>query len=701
MQRSRILSLAIVVLLLTTIVGIRLIQLQAMEWRQHALRASSMHRSVRYIPGPRGEIQDAYGVSLASDIPVIRATFLLSELEPVRWVARRLARTIGTSDTGFPWDEEALWSSLQQARQSFRPKIIQGVPLEEHPWLKNIDLRRGNKLARAIKRRPEDFPGIRVEPADGHCTVYIDPGQLLAGEVAIRRLERLLDLPVDELWGRIESIYARVQDHEIDIQEREWIFRRQRHLLLDEVPDQLVVELSTHPENWPGIHLEEVHERVHSRDPHLGQLLGYAGLPTDREISRWKQRQEPIVDRLALRDLRTFEVLRPFSHHSADRVGRSGLEKLLEDQLRGTPGAEVRILDHRRRLVGSPLQVAPAERGQDVVLNIDSEFSEQCGLYLQEAGIGKGAVAVIDVASGKTIGWTSLPGQGMEVYRDRNLYAERSASNEGWFHDRVCSWPIDPGSTFKTVVALVALQNGLVTGSEKILCDGILDAAEPNRNRCANHPRGLELDLPLALSRSCNVYFYKLGQRLGIDGIVDGARRFGLWSPTSCGLSFEASGIAPTTNPAGTAIGRGFTTTVLQMAQVALSISCRGDTPGISVIGKLAGDPVQPDIELRHFETVIDGMVSAVRDRAGTASKPEYQLREFDLAVKTGTAQISNSPTGNNHAWIIGFAPVVDPLIAFAISAQDVPGHGGDTCAPVLAKILQWLVEERGMELQR
>ena len=89
MQRSRILSLAILVLLLTTVVGIRLVQLQALEWRQHALRASSMHRSVRYIPGPRGEILDNQGILLAGDVPVIRATFLLSELEPVRWVARR------------------------------------------------------------------------------------------------------------------------------------------------------------------------------------------------------------------------------------------------------------------------------------------------------------------------------------------------------------------------------------------------------------------------------------------------------------------------------------------------------------------------------------------------------------------------------------------------------------------------------------
>lgn len=700
MQRSRILPLAILILLLTVVVGLRLVQLQAMEWREHALRASSIHRSVRYIPAPRGEITDTRGVLLAGDVPVIRATFLLSELEPVRWVARRLARSIGTSVDGFPWDGDALWSSLQKARLSLRNDIIRGVPLPEHAWLKNLDVKSGRQLKSTIGLRPEDFPGVRVEDNGDSCTVLIDPQQLFAGEIAIRRLERELDLVAGTLWDQVESVYAKVQDPAVDIQEREWIFRRQRHLLLEKMPSQLVVDISTHPEKWPGIHLEEAHDRIHPRDPHLGQLLGHAGLPTERETDLWKQRQEPIIDRLALRDLRTFEALRPFSHHSADRVGRSGLEKSLEQQLRGKSGAEVRILDHRRRLVGTPLQVAPAIRGQNVRLAIDSEFSEQCARYLRQAGVAQGAAVFIDVASGEAFGWTSLPAQGMEVYRDRDLYAERSQSDQGWFYDRVSSWPVDPGSTFKTVVALLALQAGVVEPDEIVICDGILDPSQPNSNRCSNHPRGLELDLPLALSRSCNVYFYKLGQRLGIERIVEGAKGLGLWKRTGCGIISEARGIAPNTNPTGTAIGRGFTTTVLQMAQVALSISCRGETPGIRLIGDQVGTPLNPRIDLKHYETVIDGMVSAVRDRGGTASKPEYQLRGFDVAVKTGTVGISGSEN-LNHAWAIGFAPIVEPTVAFAISAQNVPGHGGDTCAPLLAKMLQWLVENREMELGR
>ena len=120
MQRPRILTVALLLILMTVGIGWRLVQLQGVEWRDHALRASSIHRSIRYSAAPRGQIVDAFGVSLARDTPVIRATFLLSELEPVRWVARRLAPILRGSDQAFPWDEMELWTSLQMARARLR-----------------------------------------------------------------------------------------------------------------------------------------------------------------------------------------------------------------------------------------------------------------------------------------------------------------------------------------------------------------------------------------------------------------------------------------------------------------------------------------------------------------------------------------------------------------------------------------------------
>ncbi len=699
MQRPRILTLALLLILVTVGIGWRLVQLQGVEWRDHALRASSIHRSIRYSAAPRGRIVDTLGVSLARDTPVIRATFLLSELEPVRWVARRLAHILRGSDKDFPWQEMELWNSLQLARDNLRPHFGTEADLPPLPWLSRLDPVAGSKVARAIEKRPEDFPGISALRSGDEFTVHVDPDVLFAGEIAIRRMERELALEPGQLWARVEEAYARVQDSSIDVQEREWIFRRQRHPLHEKIPSKLVVEISSYPQRWPGIHLEEAHAREHPQDPFLGQLLGHTGLPTAEIVEGWKSRNEPIIDRLVLRDLRVFEALRPFAHHSADRVGRSGLESVLEGRLSGIPGAEVRILDHRRRSVGAPLEVAQPVAGKDVVLALDVELSRWCAQRMQSGQIEQGAVVVLGVSDGQAMGWASLPQQGMEVYRDRDLYRARSDSPDGWFHDRVSGWAIDPGSTFKTVVALTALQAGVVDPHEIIVCDGLLDPRRPDRNRCQNHPYGLEMNMTSALSRSCNVYFYKMGQRLGLEALVDGALQLGLWRGSGCSIASESVGIRPTTNPVGTAIGRGFTSTPLQMARVALSIAKRGETPGIQLISGESGTELQPSFDIKHYETVIDGMVSAVRDRGGTASRASYRLSGFDLAVKTGTARIPG--TRSYNAWLIGFSPVVDPEIAFAISAQGVSSGGGEACAPLLADILSWLEQNRGMELRR
>ncbi len=699
MQRVRILFIATLLILLAAGIGSRLVVLQGLEWREHALRASSMHRSIRYFPAPRGRILDSRGIVLACDVPVVRASFLLSELEPVRWVARRLAKKFHGASSNFPWDEVALWNSLQGARSSLRHQFGLVEEMANHPWLRKLDQKIGQEIARAVRLRPEDYPGVVVTDEGPDFTIYIDPNLLFAGEIGVRRMERELDLERGTLWDKVEQAYALVQDPERDIHEREWIFRHQRHPLQDEVPAQLVVKISTDPESWPGIHLEEVRNRAHPGGSFLGQLLGHTGLPSQAVLDRWEQRDEPVIDRLVLRDIRVFEVLQEFSHHSADQVGRSGLESVLEQRLRGKPGAEVRILDHLRRSVGDPLHVAQARAGDDVKLSVDFELSRWCKELLVSRNIDFGAVVILDIDDGSAIGWTSLPAQGMEVYRDRDLYEQRSQSKSGWFHDRVSAWAIDPGSTFKTVVALAALQAGVVTADEKIICNGILDPSQPNRNRCNNHPRGIEMNISTALARSCNVFFYTMGQRLGVEGIVSCGEELGLWRSSGCGIASESAGIRPVTNPTGTGIGRGFTTTPLQMARIALTIACRGQAPGIRIIDGIIGESTAPDIDQKHFETVIDGMVSAVRDRGGTAFKPSYGLTPYDVAVKTGTAKRAQSQL--NDAWLIGFAPVIQPKVAFAISVQQVALGGGEACAPILSEILNRLEQQRGWDLSR
>ena len=191
-----------------------------------------MHRSVLYSPGPRGEISDRYGVILARSIPEIRVTFLLSELEPVRWVARRIESILSSAPDGlYPWDEEAFYNSLEQLRSRFREQIAQGLTPLEIPWLKRIDPATGARIDRIIRRRPENYPGVRIQKSGDVMTLLLDPMKLFAGEMAIRRLamEDQRWAP-DDLWARVSSVYEKVGDENIPMATRDWMFRRKRFL---------------------------------------------------------------------------------------------------------------------------------------------------------------------------------------------------------------------------------------------------------------------------------------------------------------------------------------------------------------------------------------------------------------------------------------------------------------------------------------
>lgn len=694
-----------------------------------------MHRSVLYSPGPRGEIQDRYGNVLSRSIPEIRATFLLSELEPVRWVARRIEAILRAApDDRYPWDENSFYQSLEMVRSRFRQQITMGLLPLEVPWLKNIDPSVGNKISRVIRSRPEDFPGVRLEKTLDGATLLIDPMKLFAGELGIRRLA-VQDgrMSADELWAKVSKAYEKVQDKTIDgekprsLSERDWIFRRQRHPLLKRMDPDLVIEIALHPEDWPGVYLEEVQSREQPSSPLLGQLIGHVGIPSQTQVKDWETKGEFVIDNMRLKDLRTIELVRQVAHHSADQVGKSGLEAYLEDELRGSPGAHIRTVDVRRRPIGEPGTLLEAKSGRNVQLTLDSELSALGNQWLTDAFVKNfmesssepsipesvtAALVVLDVNTGEILGLSSLPQLGQEIYQDSDLYRKLSKSTLGYFYDRCIGWSIDPGSTFKPMVALMGFSQGVISPEEKIPCQGVFDPRFPEKNKCNNHLFG-EMDIQSAISKSCNVYFYEVGQRLGLQKLQKGAEEFGFWtrliSPfskngiTSGVLYQESKGVRPEVNPVGTAIGRGFEVTPLQIAYAAMLLARRGDVIPLSLfMGQK--DSVTERIfqeksmlsllSKQHYDVVIKGMIEATK--TGTARKSD--LEYFRAAVKTGTVKL---PSGQNrrHAWMMGFAPAKDPEVAFAVVLQDQPGSGGST-APVIEKLLEWLETHRQMRFR-
>ena len=678
-----------------------------------------MHRSVLYSPGPRGEISDRHGVTLARSIPEIRVTFLLSELEPVRWVARRIESILSSAPDGlYPWDEDEFYDSLEQVRSRFRMQIAQGLTPLEIPWLKRIDPATGARIDRIIRRRPENYPGVRIQKSGEIMTLLLDPMKLFAGELAIRRLamEDQRWTP-DELWARVSSVYKKVGQDSIPMATRDWMFRRKRHLLLTGLDSDLVIEITLNPEKWPGLYLEEVQNREQPLQPLLSKLLGRTGVVTKKKKEQWEKNEEFIIDHLRLKDLRTIQTLRKVAHHSADQVGRSGLESYLEETLRGTPGAQIRTVDARRRPIGGPGELIEATRGENVQLTIDAELSQAGIEWLRDAfetnfmsqGLSvpdykRAALVVLDVKSGEVLGLSSLPQLNPTVYKDEEQYKKFSESYRNYFSDFSIGHSIDPGSTFKPIVALVGFSEGVLLPEDKILCQGVFDPSNPRSNTCRNHLYG-EIGIEEAISKSCNVYFNEVGNRLGLERLISGGRQFGLWDRvllphpgSSEYLPFEGAGVEPNKNPVGSAIGRGFELTPLQIANAALLIARRGeriplslfmdpDAPATERSLKIPESPLM--LQTRHYEVVIKGMKQAAI--SGTARKS--RLRNWNAAVKTGTVKFKKA--NNRHAWMMGFAPAENPEIAFAVVLQHQPGSGAST-APVVEQLLEWLEIHRG-----
>jgi len=507
-----------------------------------------------------------------------------------------------------------------------------------------------------------------------------------------------------------------VQDPDLPAARRDEIYRVIEHRLLPDAPVDLVEEIVTHPERFPGLRAREVPERRFAGTAGIAPLIGRVGERRKIDEDRWKLAQEPVVDRIRFRSLRAFAELRENSHHSEDLVGHSGIERVAEERLRGRSGGTLLVVDHRQNPRGDPLDVAPPRPGEEVALTLDLEL---CALLDELAATRDprgSAMLVADCRSGEILGWSSYPAATPEVYRDAKEYARLVELDRGHFFDRPANYAMEPGSIFKTLIAIAALEEGVVDPNERILCDGYYDPAKRDSLRCANHALHIDVDLDEALLRSCNVYFYHVGgDRLGLTKVWEWAQRFGFWQPVACGAAAEATGQAPRSSSHSVAIGKAFTTTPLAVLRFVCMLANRGHDPGLELI---AGAPAAPlpavEVAPETWRRVIGGMIGAVADPRGTAHDPAFGLSAFDCAVKTGTAGIPPSqlpeelrrgPDGElrelNRAWIIGFAPVEEPRLAFVIALERVEGHGGDECAPIAARILEWFRTERGIDLRR
>ena len=394
-------------------------------------------------------------------------------------------------------------------------------------------------------------------------------------------------------------------------------------------------------------------------------------------------------------------------------IGQSGLEAAYDDLLRGQDG-RVLVNTGFDGAVRRTVPLREAAPGATLVLTVDSTLQKELQNALlsqievlrttKAAGAGRecraGAAVVVDVQTGGILAAASVPG--FDLNRYRADYAALSADAAAPLLDRVCQGLYAPGSAFKPAVAAAALTAG-IDPAATVNCTGRYGFYSGYQPGCLQYGHGGPVDLRTALEYSCNIFFYDVGRRLGVDVFSAMARQLGLATPTGVEIT-EAQGRLTWSSDenyqAGltlmAAIGQGNTAvTPLQLAAYAATLANCGQRPALHfadrAVNAATGETVWQYAPT--FTTVpgSEGVFGPIRDGMKRMARTTRVLREAPVAcaAKTGSPQLADTLPGGGHyvnSVLIGYAPADDPQIAMAVVLEY--GGGGSNAAPILRAVL-------------
>ncbi|HSP96224.1 MAG TPA: penicillin-binding protein 2 [Candidatus Dormibacteraeota bacterium] len=474
-----------------------------------------------------------------------------------------------------------------------------------------------------------------------------------------------------------------------------------RNLTYDEV-----AAIETHQVELAGVSLRVTPARVYPNGPTLAHVLGYVGEVTQGEVER-----NP--------------GFRP-----GDVVGKAGLEKTWESDLRGIEGGqqiEVDALGRELRV----LDEAEAVPGHTLVLSVDLALQQAAE---QALGENAGAVVALDPRNGDVLAMVSEPSFDPNAFTGGikpELWRELTTHPRHPLNARATQGQYPPGSTFKIIVATAALEEGIVNPFTRLTCPGYLNFGN-HTFRCWRKGGHGSVNVHDALVGSCDVFFYQAGARLGIDTLARYAREFGLGAPTGIEIGNERSGLMPDSawkkkrfqqpwqkgETLSVAIGQGaVTATPLQMAEAVATIATgvRYQPRLVQRVEAIDGSlvreiPPRMAAKLEVRDTVLKQVQEALVDVVDHGTGKNAKLPNIMVGGKTGTSQVVTIGSTRlkaaqmkwnqrDHAWFVAFAPAEEPTIAIATLVEHADGGGGAIAAPIAKEVLKAyfrLQEERG-----
>lgn len=504
----------------------------------------------------------------------------------------------------------------------------------------------------------------------------------------LERIAPILEMKVEDLWTRIREAAGRPKYLPVTLKE--------------DIDWQTLAYLENHNQNFSGVRIDVKPVRVYHYRDLAANVLGYLGSISQKELDK--------VDR----DI----------YSGGDLIGKRGLERLRERELRGEKGRRYTEVD-ARGFEQKLLKTVEPLPGSELHLTLDVDL-QQIAESFMAAGEKAGAVVALEVNTGRVLAAVSTPSIHIEDFVGGISTKKWQALLDNPRHpliNKVAQAAYPPGSTYKMITALAGLSRGVIDPDTTFFCPGHYRFG--NRTyRCWKHSGHGPVNLEKAIAQSCDVYFYQVGQRVGVDTLAEFAKKMGLGRRTGIEMEYEKPGIIPTKEwkkknrnakwqegeTLSVAIGQGFNlTTPVQICLMTATIANGGKVYRPQLVKKV----VAPDGEVFStftpelisevedidwmLEEIRQGMEEVVHGKRGTARK--VKIEGLRIAGKTGTAQVVKLAQYKHlkeedipykyrdHAWFTCFAPADNPEIAVTVLVEHGL-HGGSGAGPVARAVL-------------
>lgn len=508
-----------------------------------------------------------------------------------------------------------------------------------------------------------------------------------------------------DVTGIIERFSALIP---LDERDRNRIARELRHqrrfvpvMLRDFLSWDEMARIELNAPSLPGVLIDVGTRRVYPEGELLAHIIGYVAPPNENDVAH--------STLLALPGM---------------RVGRAGIEQNQDEKLRGTAGSVEMEVNAVGRVI-SELNREEGVPGEEISLTIDRGLQQR---VLNHIGDQTASAVVMDCHNGEVLAMVSTPSFDPSLFDSGVSHAqwiEWTNNQHTPLINKAVAGVYPPGSTFKPAVAMAALESGLVSPTDRVFCPGHLDVGG-TRFHCWSRWGHGSVDLHLALKYSCDVYFYEIARRIGMDRIAQTAHRMGLGVPLDIELPHTRSGLIPTPawrqahhhhwNGGDTivsGIGQGFIqVTPLQLATYTARMATgRAVQPHLmrAVNGELspmANPDNWPNLNMpeKYLQALRAGMFAVVNEPHGTAPKAQLDLPGMAMAGKTGSTQVrhvsralresghfnsANLPWEYRpHALFICFAPYDAPRYAVSVVIEH-GNAGADAAAPLARNIMR------------